>query len=80
MTLSTAKVNTSVGFDGRNSMDPNGDTLTYTWNFGDGATATGSTAARTYAAAGTYTITLTVRDGRGGVDADRLLIIVKPKK
>jgi len=78
MTLSTAKVNTSVGFDGRNSMDPNGDALTYAWNFGDGATATGSTTARTYVAAGTYTITLTVRDGRGGVDTDRLLITVKP--
>jgi len=75
---STAKVNTAISLDGRNSMDPNGDALTYAWNFGDGATATGSTAGHAYAAAGTYTITLTVRDGRGGVDTNRLLITVKP--
>jgi hypothetical protein len=75
---STAKVNAAVGFDGRNSNDPNNDPLTYAWNFGDNTTAAGSTAGHTYAAAGTYTVTLTVRDGRGGVDADRLLITVKP--
>jgi prepilin-type N-terminal cleavage/methylation domain-containing protein len=75
---STAKVNTVVSFDGRNSIDPNGDALSYAWNFGDNTTATGSTAGRAYAAAGTYTITLTVRDGRGGVDTDRLLITVTP--
>ncbi|MCX5685285.1 MAG: PKD domain-containing protein [Planctomycetota bacterium] len=75
---STAKVNTAVSFDGRNSMDPNGDTLSYAWNFGDSGTAATSTPSHTYAAAGTYTVTLTVRDGRGGVDANRLLITIKP--
>jgi type II secretory pathway pseudopilin PulG len=76
MASSTAKVNTAVSLDGRNSVDPNGDALTYAWNFGDNTTATGSTASHAYTAAGTYTITLTARDGRGGVDATRLLITV----
>ena len=36
---------------------------TYSWAFGDGASATGVTAARTYAAAGSYTVTLTAGNG-----------------
>ncbi len=57
----------AVTFDGRGSTDPDGDALTFDWNFGDGSVhATGSTAAHTYSVAGTYTMTLTVKDGRGG--------------
>ncbi len=52
--------------DGGSSTDPDGDPLSYSWTFGDGSTATGRTAARTYAAAGTYTVGLTVTDDRGG--------------
>ena len=48
------------------ATDPDGDTLSYQWNFGDDATATGATASHRYAAAGTYAVTLTVTDGRGG--------------
>ena len=51
----------TCSFNGSGSTDDNGIS-SYSWTFGDGATATGSTASRTYAAAGTYTATLTVRD------------------
>ncbi len=37
----------------------------WAWNFGDGATATGATASHSYAAAGTYNVTLTVTDEQG---------------
>ncbi|QIZ97877.1 PKD domain-containing protein [Leifsonia sp. PS1209] len=56
----------SVSVDGSASSDPDGSIASYAWTFGDGGTATGATAGHTYAAAGTYTVALTVTDNRGG--------------
>jgi len=53
----------AISFDGTASSDPDGDTLTYAWDFGDGAMATGATPAHSYPAAGTYTVSLVVNDG-----------------
>ena len=56
-----------VAFDGRGSSDPDGDALTYDWDFGDGTThGTGAQPAHTYAAPGSYSPRLTVSDGRPG--------------
>ena len=55
----------AVAVDGTASHDPDGTIASYAWTFGDGGTATGSTANHTYAAAGTYTITLKVTDNAG---------------
>jgi PKD repeat protein len=52
-----------VRFDGTDSSDPDGDLLTYAWDFGDGAAAAGVTAEHVYADDGTYTVQLTVSDG-----------------
>ena len=48
------------------ATDPGADTLTYTWNFGDSATATGASPSHTYADEGTYTVSVVVTDGDGG--------------
>jgi PKD repeat protein len=52
-------------FDGRGSTDENAPTLTYAWNFGNGRTGSGSVPTFTYTSAGTFTVTLTVRDEYG---------------
>ncbi|MFD4420054.1 PKD domain-containing protein [Agromyces sp. NPDC058484] len=51
--------------DGTASTDADGVVTGHAWDFGDGGTATGATASHTYAAAGTYPITLTVTDDDG---------------
>lgn len=48
------------------AADPENSTaLTYSWDFGDGTTGTGAAPSRTYASAGTRTVTCTVTDAEG---------------
>jgi 6-phosphogluconolactonase len=56
-----------TAFDATASSDPDFAPAGYRWEFGDGQSETTSsaTAAHTYAAAGTYTVTLTVTDEAG---------------
>jgi PKD repeat protein len=47
------------------SSDPDGTIASWLWNFGDGGSSTQQSPSRTYAAAGTYTVGLTVTDNGG---------------
>ncbi len=59
----------AVPFDASGSLDPEGSPLSYSWSFGDPAGGTASVEAPiyTYRSVGTFTLTLTVNDGFGGI-------------
>lgn len=52
-------------FDGSGSTDADGDKLTYSWDLGDGGTASSQTVEHAYAQSGNYNVRLTVDDGTG---------------
>jgi hypothetical protein len=56
----------SLTVNGSTSSDSDGKIVSWAWTFGDGTSATGATASRTYLKRGTYVVTLTVTDDRGG--------------
>jgi PKD repeat protein len=59
------------------ASDPNGDELTYDWDFGDGSDhASSLNAPHTYVDNGAYTATLTVSDGKGGVTSASTTVTV----
>ncbi|WP_408095472.1 PKD domain-containing protein [Peredibacter sp. HCB2-198] len=59
----------AVNFDGGASTDPDGTIASYTWNFGDGTTASGAYVTKTYNNSGNYTATLTVKDNDGATSS-----------
>jgi hypothetical protein len=66
-----------VNFDARGSSDPDGDPLSYTWNFGDESPATkGVTASHTYTTNGLFDVQLVVDDQKGGTSSATLAIRV----
>lgn len=72
----SATVGNNLNFSANGSSDPDGSITSYAWNFGDGQTASGATTAHSYAATGTYTVTLTVTDNGGATDSDTATISV----
>ena len=58
--------NQTVRFDATLSTPSRGAEIrTYTWDFGDGSSATGATASHAYSAPGSYGVKLTVTDSQG---------------
>ena len=53
-----------VIFDASESSDPDSDSLTYLWDFGDGETSTSVVVTKSFAQPGTFSVSLTVNDGQ----------------
>jgi YVTN family beta-propeller protein len=66
-TSSPQPVGSAGAFNGSGSSDPDGSVARYDWDFGDGNTLPngGPNPSHTYAAAGNYTVKLTVTDNEG---------------
>jgi hypothetical protein len=54
-----------INLTAASSSDPDGDLLSYIWNFGDGQSATGENTKHSYKEAGSYEINLSVGDSKG---------------
>jgi PKD repeat protein len=57
----------NLSFSGSESRDPDGNIVSYTWNFGDGTTANGVNVSHSYSQPGDYHLTLTVVDNGGAI-------------
>lgn len=66
----------TVRFESGGSGDPDGDPLSFCWDFGDGATAFTPNPVHVYSDFGIYHAVLTVDDGRTAVSADPIRIEV----
>jgi PKD repeat protein len=61
-----SSIGKQVLFDATGSSDPDGDSLKYTWDFGDGTTKAGGVKeSHVYSKGGRYEAMVTVDDGRG---------------
>ncbi|VVB54263.1 Uncharacterised protein [uncultured archaeon] len=61
----TGTEGTAISFDGSKSSDPDGNIVSYEWNFGDGNFSNDMNSTHTYSLNGTYTVSLKVTDNDG---------------
>jgi len=68
----------TVNFDASESLDPNGEALTYTWEFGDGQKGSGVSTSHTYQRMGIYTARLQVQNNSGlTAEAEQDILVAK---
>lgn len=60
------------------SSDPDGDSLAFVWNFGDGVTRKGAVVRHRFKTDGSFTVRLTVRDRGGMSDIEEKNVTIKP--
>ncbi len=65
-----------VNFTGANSTDADGAIVSYSWNFGDGASSPETNPSHTYSSTGSFTAVLTVTDNSGLSDTESVVITV----
>jgi hypothetical protein len=60
-----------------NGTDPEGDAISYAWNFGDGGSATGASVTHVFGAAGSFNVALTLSDGKGAQSTAANTVVAK---
>lgn len=75
-TPTLAKAGEAVRFTAYATTDPQASPLDFAWSFGDGGGAYGVEVTHAYAAAGSYSVTLTARNALGVADVDVLRVEV----
>lgn len=73
----TAILGEYVAFDGSGSHDPNGNIVSYKWEFDDGVIGSSVTTLHYYELPGQYEVTLTVTDDAGETGTDITIITVQ---
>jgi hypothetical protein len=63
-------VNETMQFNASGSYDPDGEIVSYYWDFDDGTNATGVTPTHNYTVNGTFIVTLNVTDNYNAMDED----------
>jgi PKD repeat protein len=77
--LITADIGVNITFNGSLSTDPDNDTLTYLWDFGDGSNTTGVNITHAYSTPGDFTVNLTVTDIHSASSSAEFVVnITKP--
>jgi len=66
----------TCSFDASASSDSDGSIASYSWSFGDGNSASTVAAANTYAANGSYSVSLTVTDNEGATNTTSQVVTV----
>lgn len=72
----TGKAPFTITFDGTKSQSPQGQIVSYVWDFGDRGTSAGATVTHTYERRGNYRASLTIKDNKGQSDTAFLLVSV----
>ncbi len=76
----TVQANHTITFDGSDSTDPDNDTLSFTWDFGDGSPEeTGSPVDHVYSIPGNFTVTLVVSDGEESNTTSLAITVIGPE-
>jgi LPXTG-motif cell wall-anchored protein len=72
----TGNLDTIFSFDGTGSIDPNGNIVSWDWDFGDFSQDTGDMVSHQYATRDDFIVELNVTDNRGGWDKTTVMISV----